>query len=159
MVSSNYDLFNNSNFGLDFSSLKNASSQSGNLGVDLSSSFGTDYSKGFGESFYPTNAINGTGTLSQIPSWSDLAFGYKDASGAMHSGLASTGFDLLKSGLGFYLGSQQLKQAENTLAENQRQFNLNYNAQKDLINDQLAWQYQARKDRNANNAGTLTQIS
>lgn len=159
MVSPNYDLFNNSNFGLDFSSLKNASSQPGNLGAGLSSSFGTDYSKVFGESFYPTNVINGTGTLPQTPSWSDLAFGYKDSTGSMKGGWASSGLDLLKSGLGFYLGAQQLSQSKDELAENQRQFNLNYNAQKDLINDQLAWQYQARKDRNANNAGTLTQIS
>lgn len=87
------------------------------------------------------------------------AFTSKDPkTGAVNQGWAGTVTDLLKSGLGFYIGSKQLDQAEDTLAENKRQFNLNYDAQKSLINDQLNWQYQARKDRNAANAGTLTQI-
>lgn len=87
------------------------------------------------------------------------ALGYTDKFGNKTGGWASPALGLLKSGLGFYLGSQQLDQAEDTLAENKRQFNKNYNAQKTLINDQLNWQYQARKASNPNYTGELTQIS
>ena len=86
-------------------------------------------------------------------------FGSTDQLGNKTAGWGYPALDLLKSGLGFYLGSQQLGQAEDALAENKRQFNQNYAAQKTLINDQLNWQYQARKDRNASNAGELAQIA
>ena len=110
--------------------------------------------------FNLNNNNSGSSLLSSLgSSLLKSAFTSKDPkTGAVNQGWAGTVTDLLKSGLGFYIGSKQLDQAEDTLAENKRQFNLNYDAQKSLINDELAWQYQARKDRNAANAGTLTQI-
>lgn len=94
----------------------------------------------------------------QDTSWTDLLFGTKDKNGKTSGGYAAAGLGLLKSGLGFYLGSKQLSQAEDALAENKRQFNLNYAAQKALTNDQLQWQYNARENRRAGSGGELVQI-
>ena len=66
---------------------------------------------------------------------------------------------LLEAGMGFYLGDQQMDLAEDSLSENKRQFNTNYNAQKTLINDQLKWQHNARLSNNPDYAGELAQIS
>lgn len=107
---------------------------------------------------YGFNSINQLTSQTAETPWYKLWFGGKNADGSVNPNYAGTALNLLQSGLGFYLGSQQLGQAEDALAENRRQFDLNYGAQKKLINDQLAWQYQARKDRNAANAGELTQI-
>lgn len=100
----------------------------------------------------PTPAAGGT-------SWWDSFTGYTDQDKVKHAGWGSLAFDLLKSGTGFYLGSQQMKQAEDALAENKRQFDLNFSAQKELVNDQLRFQHQARTDRMGDNyTGELTQI-
>jgi len=126
------------------------------VGIDLSQ-FGNSYDGAFSSQFgSPSAAVSNPATTT--PTFWQNALGYKNANGESFGGWAGPALSLLQSGLGFYFGSQQLGQVEDALAENRRQFDLNYGAQKKLINDQLAWQYQARKDRNAANAGELTQI-
>lgn len=160
------DYLDNSNFdstqGLNFSSLKSAGNSLGYSGIDTqvdtqSGNWG-NWSNlgGMSDSQIAAGLSGGTSDSSTL---SKLLFGSKDSNENVTAGYANTGLNLLKSGLTFYLGSQQLSQAEDALSENKRQFNLNYDAQKAIVNDQLAWQYQARKDRNAANAGTLTQIA
>jgi hypothetical protein len=130
----------------------------------------SDISKKFNNGGYSNSSLSNTGInanqfgfnlgdTSTSNSFLKGVFGGKNADGSMSNNWRGTALNVLQSGLGFYLGSQQLDQAEDALAENKRQFNTNYNAQKTLINDQLKWQYQARKDRNAANAGELAQIS
>ena len=140
-----------------------------NLGFSKADTLG-DVSKSLNSGEYLNTITPDTGisdmnfSMGGVPatdqSWYSKLFPTKDATtGQMSPDYMGTGLSLLKSGLGFYLGSQQLGQAEDALAENKRQFNLNYDAQKTLINDELAWQYNARKNRNSNSAAELTQIS
>lgn len=101
----------------------------------------------------PTSGASSSGLFSK-----ENLFGGTDKFGNKTGGWVSPALGLLESGLGFYLGSQQMGQAEDTLAESKRQFNTNYNAQKTLINDQLNWQHKARLASNPNYAGELAQI-
>ena len=87
-------------------------------------------------------------------------FSTKDPkTGEMSPNYAGAILGLLEAGMGFYLGDQQIDLAEDSLSENKRQFNTNYNAQKTLINDQLKWQHNARLSNNPDYAGELAQIS
>ena len=152
------------NPGLAPNYLREANSQISNssqLALPYLGNSANDFSNQFGMSTSDiSNALKGSTPTQASGNWFSNLFSHKDPmTGEMSPDYMGTGLNLLQSGLGFYLGSQQLKQAEDALSESRRQFNLNYNAQKSLINNQLAWQYQARKDRNAANAGTLTQIS
>ena len=138
------------NFGLsDYNTLNNQSL----LGANISLADGLTFNKDNSNLSGLSSLSNGSGGGTKS-SFLTSMIGDKN-----NIGWGSTALNLLQSGLGFYLGQQQLNQAEDALNENKRQFNLNYNAQKDLINDQLAWQYQARKDRNSSYDGTLTQIA
>jgi len=92
------------------------------------------------------------------PTFMQGMLGYTDKNNIKTPGWGTAAFDVLKSGLGFYLGKQQLDQAETALAENKRQFDMNFAAQRATINDQLRWQHNARKNGNSNYDGALTQI-
>lgn len=137
---------NNMNFGLS----------------DLKQTLPGNQNSGLGSSTFDMSQFNfGSTPPQQItsPNFMQGVLGYKDPkTGSQMPGWGGTALNVLKSGLGFYLGKEQLGQAEEALSENKRQFDINYGAQKTLLNDQLAWQYQARKDRNTANAGNLTQI-
>ena len=146
----NNNLLGNMNFGLsDYNQVNNQSLLGANISLADGLTFNKDNSSISGLSGLSNGSTGNTGS-----SFLTSMIGNENT-----SGWGGTALNLLKSGLGFYLGQQQLRQAENTLNENKRQFDLNYNAQKNLINDQLAWQYQARKDRNSSYDGTLTQIA
>lgn len=111
-----------------------------------------------GIDFSMSQPVTPTATDSQ-GNWFSNLFSHKDSmTGEMTPDYAGSALGLLKSGLGFYLGNKQLNQAEDSLSENKRQFNLNYDAQKATTNDALAWQYKARNDANADYDGKLTQI-
>lgn len=93
------------------------------------------------------------------PTAMQKAFGYTDKFGNKFGGWAGPVVGLAQAGLGAYLGFKQLSQGEDQLDENTRQFDLNYNAQKALINDQLNWQHNARLHNNPSYTGQLTQIA
>ena len=93
------------------------------------------------------------------PTAMQKAFGYSDKLGNKFSGWAGPAVGLAQAGLGAYLGFKQLSQGEDQLDESTRQFDLNYNAQKALINDQLNWQHNARLHNNPSYTGQLTQIA
>lgn len=69
--------------------------------------------------------------------------------GNFGSGLAGAG-NILGSIGGFYLGMKQYKMAKQQLAESKRQFNLQFNAQKGLINTRLEDRQRARVASNPN---------
>ena len=105
------------------------------------------------------NLGEGPGTAASPGFFSkESIFGGTDKYGNKTNGWGGTALNLLQSGLGFYLGNQQLGQAEDTLAESKRQFNTNYNAQITLVNDQLNWQHNARLASNPNYDGELAQL-
>ena len=93
------------------------------------------------------------------PTAMQKAFGYTDKFGNKFGGWAGPALGLAQAGLGAYLGFKQLSQGEDQLDESTRQFDLNYNAQKALINDQLNWQHNARLNNNPSYTGQLTQIA
>lgn len=149
-IGNNNNLLGNMNFNLsDYNQVNNQSLLGSNISLTDGLSFNKNNSDYSGLSGLSNGSTGNTGS-----SFLTSLVGDKN-----NIGWGSTALNLLQSGLGFYLGQQQLNQAEDALSENKRQFNLNYNAQKKLINDQLAWQYQARKDRNSSYDGTLTQIA
>lgn len=149
--SSDNNLASNMNFGLSDYNANTPSLLGANVDLANGLSYNNDNSNLSGLSGFSLGSDNGTKTKSSFLN------SLGENKGALAWG--NTALGLLQAGLGFYLGKQQLDQAEDTLNENKRQFNLNYNAQKNLINDQLAWQHQARKDRNSSYNGTLTQIA
>lgn len=59
-------------------------------------------------------------------------------------GTAAQGMDLLKGLTNIYLGMKQYGLMKKQLAENRRQFNLNYEAQKNLINTRMKDRQEAR---------------
>ena len=93
------------------------------------------------------------------PTAMQKAFGYTDKFGNKFGGWTGPAVGLAQAGLGAYLGFKQLSQGEDQLDESTRQFDLNYNAQKALINDQLNWQHNARLNNNPSYTGQLTQIA
>lgn len=144
----------NSNFGFSSFDINQTNKSPSLLGANTSLTDGLTYSNNGNNSLLSGLNFSGSGAGGTTNSFLKSLLGDKN-----NVGWGGTALNLLQSGLGFYLGQKQLNQAEDALNENKRQFNLNYNAQKKLINDQLAWQYQARKDRNANYDGVLTQVA
>lgn len=60
------------------------------------------------------------------------------------AGWAKPALGIANSLMGAYLGMQQYGLAKKTLAENKRQFNLNFDAQRSTVNSQLADRQRAR---------------
>lgn len=106
---------------------------------------------------FSNTPVGGTGVSN--PSFIQGITGYTDNLGNKFSGWGGTALGLAQAGLGAYLGFKQLSQGEDQLDESTRQFDLNYNAQKALINDQLNWQHNARLNNNPSYTGQLTQIA
>lgn len=67
-----------------------------------------------------------------------------NANGIKTQGLFDMGLGALQGGLGAYLGFQNLGIAKDTLAQNKRQFDLNFGAQQKLTNARLADRQAAR---------------
>ena len=107
---------------------------------------------------FSNTPVGGGGGVSN-PSFIQGITGYTDNLGNKFSGWGGTALGLAQAGLGAYLGFKQLSQGEDQLDESTRQFDLNYNAQKALINDQLNWQHNARLNNNPSYNGQLTQIA
>lgn len=105
-----------------------------------------------------SNTPFGSGGVTD-PTVMQKALGYTDKFGNKFGGWVSPAVGLAQAGLGAYLGFKQLSQGEDQLDESTRQFDLNYNAQKALINDQLNWQHNARLNNNPSYSGQLTQIA
>ena len=108
---------------------------------------------------FSNTPVGGTGTGTFTPTFMQGMTGYTDNLGNKFSGWGGTAVGLAQAGLGAYLGFKQLSQGEDQLDESTRQFDLNYNAQKALINDQLNWQHNARLNNNPSYTGQLTQIA
>ena len=143
-------------FGLDFGSPSRASFGSVLDAQDSSILPEVDTSLNLNGFIPGSDSASGVTT----PGFVDKLMGYKDPkTGMMYDGYAKTGLNALQAGLGFYLGKEQLDQAKRSLAENRRQFNLNYAAQRAAINDQLRWQHRARAAGDPTYRGQLTQIA
>ena len=106
---------------------------------------------------FSNTPVGGTGVSN--PSFIQGMLGYTANLGNKFGGWAGPAVGLAQAGLGAYLGFKQLSQGEDQLDESTRQFDLNYNAQKALINDQLNWQHNARLNNNPSYTGQLTQIA
>lgn len=91
----------------------------------------------------PVNGLPAMGPgndwLSSLSGFAKGAFGTTEAPG-WASGAASAAGGMFKG----WLGMQQYGLAKKVLAENQRQFNLNYNAQKQTTNTELEDRQRAR---------------
>lgn len=92
-----------------------------------------------------------TGGTPATPSLMDRIFGTKD-----QPGLGGFALGALQAGVGAGLGWKQYGLAEKTLAENRRQFELNYDAQRKLTNAQLEDRQRRRNEENPNTENYVT---
>ena len=96
----------------------------------------------------PVNAMGGAGAFKSSPvmpgnpagggeiSWLDKLLGYQDGE-VFNPGYLKTGVDVV-GGIGnLYLGMKQYGLAKDQFAENKRQYNQNFEVQKNLTNSQL----------------------
>ena len=86
------------------------------------------------------------GGLSTMEKW----FGGSNNAGNYVPGMALTGLNALTGVAGAYIGWQQFKTAQDSLKENKRQFNLNYEAQKKNYNTTIEDRQRARVASNPN---------
>ena len=86
------------------------------------------------------------GGLSTMEKW----FGGSNNAGNYVPGMALTGLNALTGVAGAYIGWQQFKTAQDSLKENKRQFNLNYEAQKKNYNSTIEDRQRARVASNPN---------
>lgn len=87
---------------------------------------------------------NGSPSVVNDPSFLQSMIGFKDANGQQQAGWGGLAFDVV-SGIGSsYMGMQKLGLAKDTLKENKRQYNQNYQAQRDSINTQYEDRQRAR---------------
>ena len=107
---------------------------------------------------FSNTPVGGGGGVTN-PTFVQSMLGYTDKNKNYIPGWGGMALGLAQAGLGAYLGFKQLSQGEDQLDESTRQFDLNYNAQKALINDQLNWQHNARLNNNPSYTGQLTQIA
>lgn len=100
------------------------------------------------------NQINQSGAGSAYqPTMMDNLFGWKGTDGTEHGGWGSTALSAGQGLLGAYMGMKQLGMAEDALAENKRQFNINYENQRQSMNTQLEDRQRARVASRGGNGG------
>lgn len=110
---------------------------------------GPDYAADFGFSSIPTGyAPSGvmtplTGSNPPPTAW-QKAMGFTGADGMKTAGWAPTALGAASGIFNGWLGLEKLDVAKQTLAENKRQFDMNWGAQKGLVNSDLEARQRAR---------------
>ena len=105
------------------------------------------------------NGFTGSGVIDpNHRTFGNALTGGHDKFGNKYGGLASPLFDFTKAGLQAWVGMKQLKQAEDNLNFRKKAFSSQFENQKKLVNDQLAWQHKAREDRSGGSGGQLVQL-
>lgn len=84
------------------------------------------------------------GSAPYDPTWWDRITGWTDRSGMQHQGVGNLALNTFSGLSNAWLGYQQLQLAEDSLDENRRQFNLNFDAQAKSFNNQLEDRQRAR---------------
>lgn len=84
------------------------------------------------------------------PSFMQKLTGYTDGDGIKTAGWGGLALGATQGILGAYSGMKQFGLAKDSLKESKRQFNLNYGAQKQTLNTQLADRQNARVASNPN---------
>jgi hypothetical protein len=112
-------------------------------------SMGAPEAAGF--SYAAPVSMGGGGAASAYePGWFDKAFGWTDTtSGIKHMGAAGPIMGGLSSLMNGWMGMQQLDFAKKSLAQQKKQFDLNYGAQRTLANTAMEDRQRARVASNS----------
>lgn len=111
--------------------------------------------KSSGTSYKSITNAGVTAPVQTDPSFMQSMLGYTDAGGQSQSGWGGLALGAIQGIGGAYMGMKQFGLAKDTLKENKRQYDQNYQAQKTLTNSQLEDRQAARV---ASNAGAYASV-